>query len=72
MLKRQEHAIEQVIRLRASVDDIYRRIDLGVYNAVRVQGVPARVVAERLNLTPSRIYQMIHSHEAWLNAELDK
>lgn len=72
MLKRQEHAIEQVIKLRAGVDDIYRRIDLGVYNAVRVQGVPARVLAERLKLTPSRIYQMVHNHEDRLNAELDK
>lgn len=72
MLKRQEHAIEQVIRLRAAIDDTYRRIDLGVYNAVRIQGVPARVLADRLGLTRSRIYQMVHNHEERLNSELDK
>lgn len=72
MLKRQEHAIEQVIKLRAGIDETYRRIDLGVYNAVRIQGVPARVLADRLGLTRSRIYQMVHNHEDRLSAELDK
>lgn len=60
LLKRQERAIEQVIRLRASIDETRRRIDAGVYHAVRVQGVPVTVVAERLGLTRARVYQMVH------------
>lgn len=78
MLKRQENAIEQVIRLRASIDETRRRIDVAVYQAVRVQGVPARELADRLNMTRSRVYQMVHNYEArrdveWgAGTELDK
>lgn len=57
--KKQERAIENCVKLRAGVDEAHRRVYVGVYNAVRVQGVPARVVAERLGLTRSRVYQMI-------------
>jgi hypothetical protein len=60
MLKRQEKAIDRVIWLRASLDETRRRIDLGVYRAVRVQGVPVAVLAERLGLTRARVYQMIN------------
>jgi hypothetical protein len=60
MLKRQEKAIDRVIWLRASIDETRRRIDLGVYRAVRVQGVPVAVLAERLGLTRARVYQMIN------------
>ncbi len=63
MLKRQERSIEQVVKLRASVDEARRRVDAGVYHAVRVQGVPVRVLAERLGLTRSRVYQMLHDAE---------
>ena len=61
MLKRQEHAVEQVIKLRAQVDETRRRVDVGVYYAVRVQGVPVRVMAERLGLTRARVYQMVNN-----------
>lgn len=67
MLKRQERAIENVIRLRAGVDEARRRVDAGVYNAVRVQGVPVRVLAAELGMTRSRIYQMIHNAERELD-----
>lgn len=67
MLKRQERAIEQVIKLRAGVDEARRRVDVGVYNAVRVQGVPVRVLAAELGMTRSRIYQMIHNAERQLD-----
>lgn len=72
MLKRQERAIEQVIKLRAGIDEAHRRIDFGVYKAVRVENVPARVVAERLGLTRSRIYQMVKNHEERQTTDLDK
>lgn len=63
MLKRQERAIDQVIQLRVRQDDIQRRVDVGVYRAVRVQGVPVAEMARRLKLTRQRIYQMIHNAE---------
>jgi hypothetical protein len=57
----QERRIGQVITLRASIDETKHRIDLSVYRAVRVYGVPVRVVAERLGLTKQRVYQMVHN-----------
>lgn len=60
MLKRQENAIEQVIKLRASIEETRRRVDVGVYYAVRVQGVPVRTLAARLGMTRSRVYQMVN------------
>ena len=67
MLKRQEHAVEQVIKLRAHIDETRRRVDAGVYFAVRVQGVPVRVMAERLGLTRARVYQMVNNGAAQLD-----
>ena len=67
MLKRQERSIEQVIKLRAAVDEARHRVDAGVYHAVRVQGVPVRVLAERLGLTRARVYQMVHNGRAQLD-----
>ena len=67
MLKRQERSIEQVIKLRAAVDEARRRVDAGVYHAVRVQGVPVRVLAERLGLTRARVYQMVHNGRSQLD-----
>jgi predicted transcriptional regulator len=64
MLKRQEHAVDQVIKLRASIDETRRRVDLSVYQAVRVQGVPVQVMAERLGLTRARVYQMVNNGAA--------
>jgi hypothetical protein len=61
VLKRQEHAVEQVIKLRASIDETRRRVDAGVYHAVRVQGVPVQVLADRLGLTRARVYQMVNN-----------
>lgn len=67
MLKRQEHAVEQVIKLRAQIDETRRRVDLSVYQAVRVQGVPARELAQRLGLTRARVYQMVNNGAAQLD-----
>lgn len=64
MLKRQERSIEQVIKLRAGVDEARRRVEVGVFYAVRMQGVPVRVLAERLGMTRSRVYQLLHNGEA--------
>lgn len=64
MLKRQELAVEQVIKLRASIDETRRRVDLSVYKAVRAQGVPVQVLADRLGLTRARVYQMVNNGAA--------
>lgn len=67
MLKRQENALEQAVKLRAGIDESWRRFEIGIYRAVRVQNVPVRVVSERLGMTRSRIYQIVKKV-----AELDK
>lgn len=61
MLKRQENSIRQVIRLRARVDEAKRQVEAGIYNAVRVQGVPVKVLAHELGMTKSRIYQILNT-----------
>jgi hypothetical protein len=67
MMKKQERALEQIVTLRASVSEAQRRINLSVYKAVRVHGVPVRVVADRLGLTKQRVYQMVHDADSELD-----
>lgn len=62
-----ERDIEQVIRLRAQVDAARRRVDVGVYRAVRVKGIPVRVLAAHLGLTRARVYQMVRNGAARLD-----
>lgn len=62
MDKKQEAAVRNVIQLRAGIDEARRRVDAGVYRAVRVRGVPVRVLADETGLTKSRIYQMLKNH----------
>jgi hypothetical protein len=63
---RQEQSLERAVKLRAGIDEAWRRFEIGVYKSVRVQNVPVRVVAERLDMTRSRIYQIVKK------VELDK
>ncbi len=56
-----------MIRLRAGVDEARQRVDVGVYRAVRVRGVPVKVLAARLGLTRARVYQMVHNGGAQLD-----
>jgi hypothetical protein len=67
MMKKQERALEQIVTLRASVSEAQRRINRSVYKAVRVHGVPVRVVADRLGLTKQRVYQMVHDADSELD-----
>lgn len=67
MLKRQDQSLEHAVKLRAGIDEAWRRFEIGVYRSVRVQDVPVRVVAERLGMTKSRVYQIVKKV-----AELDK
>jgi hypothetical protein len=59
--KSQVRKLEQIVRLRAEIDVSRKRADISIYQAVRVANVPVRVVAERLNLTRQRVYQMVRN-----------
>lgn len=63
MLKKQEASIQQVIKLRAGVDEAQRKVYVAIHHSVRVQKVPVKVLAARLGMTKSRIYQILKNHE---------
>lgn len=56
---RQEQKVEQVIRLQASIDEARRRTDVSIYRAVRVFGVPVKVLADRLGYTRQNVYHRV-------------
>lgn len=64
---REEREIQRIVQLRANVDEAKRKVNIGIYKAVRVRGVSVSALAGRLGLSRARIYQIIDRGEAQLD-----